>query len=104
MNWVFVLVALGLTGILVEMLLSYLRDANEIRDDRTQKEQLLQAHQHAIETAKTETEEMSSRLSDLDVASRDVKRMLSEAQKQLRTLHAAEQRRHPTRHKLNEEQ
>ena len=38
MNWVFVLVALGLTGIIVEMHLSYLRDANEIRDERTQKE------------------------------------------------------------------
>ena len=69
MNWVFVLVALGLAGIIVEMLLSYLGDANGIRDERTQKEQLIQAHQHAIEQAKTETEETSSRLSDLEVTS-----------------------------------
>ena len=104
MNWVIVLVALGLTGIIVEMLLSCLTNANEIRAQRTQKEQLIQAHQHAIEQAKTETEKTTSRLSDLEVTSKDVKRMFSEAQKQIRTLQAAQQRRHPTRHKLNEEQ
>ena len=104
MNWVVALVALGLIGILVEMLMSYLRDAKEIRDEQTQKEQLIQAHQHAIETAKTETEKTSTRLSDLDVASRDVKKMLSDAQKQFKTSQAAQQKRHPTRHKLDEEQ
>ena len=86
MNWVFALAGLGLVGMLVEMLVSYLRDANEIRGERTQKEQLIQAHQHTIEQAKSATEETSSRLSDLEVTSRDVKRMWSEAQKQLKTV------------------
>ena len=101
MNWVFVFVSFGLIGILVEMLLSYLEEASEIRDERTQKEQLIQAHKHALEAAKTETEKTSSRLSDLGLTSRNVKSMLNEAHKQLTALQEAQQSRHPTRHKLD---
>ena len=103
MNWVFALVGIGLIGILLEMLLSYLKEADEVREERDRKLQEIEAHQHAIEQAKKETEETNARLSDLKVTSKDVKRMLSEARKQLEASQATEQRRHPTRHKLDEE-
>ena len=86
------------------MFLSYLKEANEVRHERIQKEQLIQAHQHVIEQARTEMQGTSSRLSDLEVTTKNVERMLSEAQKELKTLQESQQKRHPTRHKLKEEQ
>ena len=103
MNWVFALVTIGLTGILVEMLVSYLKEADEVRAERDRELQEVQAHQQAMEQAKVETGETNARLVELEATSKDVKKKLSEARKQLGEFQAAEQRRHPTRHKLDEE-
>ena len=103
MNWIFALVTIGLTGILVEMILSYLKEADEVRVERDRKLQEIEAHQHAMEQAKKETEEINVRRSELEATEKDVKKKLSEARKQLGESQAAEQKKHPSRHKLDEE-
>ena len=103
MNWVFALVSIGLTGILVEMLVSYLKEADEVRIERDRELQEIEAHQQAIEQAEKETEETNARRFELESTEKDVKKKLSEARKELGELQAAEQRKHPTRHKLDEE-
>ena len=104
MDWVFLIIALGLIGILVEIFLAYLKQANEIAEERLHNRQQIQAHQHAIEEARTNTEETSARVTQLQAQAKGLKKSISETKAQLDTSKETQQRRHPTRHKLEDAQ
>ncbi len=104
MSWVFLIIAFGLIGILVEVLLAYQKEANEITEKQLHNRQQIQAHQHAIEEARTNAEELNAGLTQVQAQATALKTSIGETKDHLDTLKETQKRRHPTRHKLEDAQ
>ena len=104
MDWVFFIIAVGLIGILVEMVLAHLKEGNKIAEERLHNGQQIQAHQHAIAEDRTNTEKASAEVTQLQAQAKTLKKEIRETKAQLDTSKEIQQRKHPTRHKLEDAQ
>lgn len=97
MIWLLVIFSLGLIGILVEMFLGFLKEANELKVQKDQVHLQIQARLTAIEEARNKTEEIRITVKDLENKKKSIKESINDIRKQLAELKEKEQRSHPTR-------
>jgi len=92
--------SLGLIGILVEMCLGFLKEANALRIQKDQVHLQIQTHLTAIEEARNKTEEIRITVKDLETKKKSQKGSINDIRTQLAELKEKEQRRHPTRFQM----
>ena len=100
MIWIFGIATLGLLAIITEMVVGFLRGANEIRDQHDHLSQQIAANHHAIEEARTKTEAIRGTVSKVEEDAKILKNRATERQAELTQLQQREERRHPTRRRL----
>lgn len=97
MIWLLAIFSIGLIGILVEMCIGFLKEANALRLQKDQVHLQIQARLTAIEEARNKSEEIRITVKDLETNKNSLKKSIDDVRKQLAELKEKEQRRHPTR-------
>ena len=100
MDWVLVLGLVGLLGFLIEVWIDHNKQTAELRQEQKQVYEQIQGHQTAIEEARTKTEEVRPRVTGLEGEVDRLKQAISGAIGELAEVEEREQKRHPTRYRL----
>lgn len=104
MGWIFLLVAFGLGGIIIEICLAYSREATEIGNEQVQTQENNQSHLLGLERIRNVIGDLTTNISELKKIVAALKKKTAAARTQLAESTKLERSRRPTRHKLQEAQ
>ena len=104
MTWVFAIIALGLLAFIVEGWLAYQKESDQITTDQEAARAKIQTLVQKIEESGSRTEELREDVQKVEAQIGGLKKQLKEANTHLGELEEKDQRRHPTRHRLEETQ
>ena len=98
MVWILVLIVLGLIGFLVEMWLSYQKQADELMQEQEATLKQIDEHHKALEKLEKRTDDVGQRLAELGGEQNELKQELEQGQAELAELQDQRKSRSPTRH------
>ena len=98
MVWILVLIVLGLIGFLVEMWLSYQKQADELMQEQEATLKQIDEHHKALEKLEKRTDDVGQRLAEFGGEQNELKQELEQGQAELAELQDQRKSRSPTRH------
>ena len=104
MDWLLAVALVGLLGFLVEVGIDHQKQTAELRQEGRQVYEQIQLHQTAVETARANAKEVKPRVTGLETEIEGLKQAIAAAQEKLAELKEAEQRRRPTRYRIEKDE
>ncbi|MFA6109068.1 MAG: hypothetical protein WDA75_09870 [Candidatus Latescibacterota bacterium] len=103
MNWVFVLLAAGIVGLIAEMAMGYKKRMEKVRNELEELQQRIARYRQLSKEAHEKAEAVKNRILELEVEKGGLKGEVSIAQQQLAAREAKEHRLRPTRFRFGAE-
>ena len=100
MDWVLVVVLVGLLGFLIEVGVDHQKQTAELRQEGKQVFEQIQTHQAQTEDIRTNTGEARGRVGRLEKEVDELKQAIAATTGELAELKESEQKRHPTRYRV----
>ena len=104
MDWLLAMALVGLLGFLIEVRIDHQKRTAELYQEGKQVHEQIRLHQAAVETARANTEEVRPRVTGLETEVEELKQAIAAAEEKLAELKAAEQRRRPTRYRIEKDE
>jgi chromosome segregation ATPase len=104
MDWLLAMALVGLLGFLIEVRIDHQKQTTELRQEGKQAYEQIQLHQTAVETARANAKEVRPRVTGLEKETEELRQTIAAAREKLAELKQAEQRRRPTRYRIEKDE